>query len=429
MICICGCASPFCVPAFKSLRLSKRVVNLVTRPSTLLTMSTDIFDCGLQLYGETLAFDTGHPKKQAISSFEPEELAIEDHDPVPPYLTEHEALTIINDILNSPQAKSELRTAVKDMGDSAYSIEVCFKNIAKGLEEALREVTAAQAQDLRRFIAEWSVHHKTYNDLLWDSRRVAGVARVTAKDFSGNFVSMMAVTDCTLDEKKKEIEVYRQYLQQEVKQSADLSQRFYDLREAVKQFQDDLMGLVASGQALEQEVQEIVANISDLTREISELTKAFLSSSSQAGLSTAGAGIFALSVICPALFNTKREGKASGVRDMDVKKEELKQQKELLVEWERSLGGMRRAHTIIDPLKSDMELIKEKLVVFGKIWQLIHADINAIETDLTSATKSACPSLFRIRLKTMLSTYTALADALYEFETNVHIKNVAVRCD
>ncbi|KAI5993769.1 hypothetical protein F5J12DRAFT_962914 [Pisolithus orientalis] len=393
-------------------------------------MSTDIFDCGLQFYGEVLTFDTGHPKKKAISSFKLEELALEDRDPVPPYPTEHEALTTINDILNSPQAKSELRTAVRDLGDSAYSIEVCFKNIAEGLQKALRGVTATQAQDLERFIAEWSVHHKTYNTLLWESRRVAGHARATAKDFSDNFLTLMAATDVTLDEKKEEIEAYRQYLQEDVKKSANLSQSFYDLREAVKQFQDDLMGLLSSGQALEQEVQEIMANIDKLTREISELTKkAFLSSNSKAGLSIAGAGVLALSVICPPLFNKQREGIASDVRDVNAKKEELKLQQELLVERQSSLEGMRKARTILDPLKSDMELIKEKLVVFGKIWQLIHADINAIETDLTSATKGARVRLFRIRLKTMSSTYTALADALYEFETNVHVQNVTVLGD
>lgn len=393
-------------------------------------MSTDIFDCDLQFYGEVLKFDSGHPKKQAISPFKFEELALEDRDPVPPYPTAHEALTTINDILNSPQAKTELRTAVRDLGDSAYSIDVCFKNVAEGLQKALRGVTAAHAQDLGRFVAEWSAHHKTYNALLWESRRVAGHARATAKDFSDNFLALMAATDVTLDEKKEEIEAYRQYLQEDVKNSANLSQSFYDLREAVKQFQDDLMGLLATGQALEQEVQEIMANIDKLTLEISELTKkAFLSSNSKAGLSLAGAGVLALSVICPPLFNKQREGIASDVRDVNAKKEELKLQQELLVERQRSLEGMRKAHTILAPLKSDMELIKEKLVVFGKIWQLIHADLNAIETDLTSATKGARVRLFRIRLKTMSSTYTALADALYEFETNVHVQDVAVLGD
>lgn len=60
-----------------------------------------------------------------------------------------------------------------------------------------------------------------------------------------------------------------------------------------------------------------------------------------------------------------------------------------LEEQEKAMKGIRKIDTILDPLKSGMELIKEKLVVFGKIWQLIHTDLNKIERCLELATSSA----------------------------------------
>ncbi|KIN97474.1 hypothetical protein M404DRAFT_891613 [Pisolithus tinctorius Marx 270] len=89
------------------------------------------------------------------------------------------------------------------------------------------------------------------------------------------------------------------------------------------------------------------------------------------------------------------------------------------------MEGMVKIQTILDPLKSDMELIKEKLVVFGKIWQLIHTDLNEIERSLELTTSSAGAKMFQTRLQTVSTIYRALADALYQYETNVHIQNVA----
>ncbi|KAI6019308.1 hypothetical protein BKA83DRAFT_678938 [Pisolithus microcarpus] len=403
-------------------------------------MSTNINDLGLPFCGEVIGFNTESPKANKTPS-KSQELAFEVHDPVPPYHpASEEVLKVVNDTIKSPQAKSELQKAVKDLGDSAFSIEVCFNNVADGLHKAQRQGTTAQKRQLKTYADNWAVHHKEYIRLLWESRRVAGHARATANDFAGDFISLMTASDITLAEKKQEIQAYRQQLQEDVKKSSNLSQGFYDLRNAVDRFQDDVVTFLRSRNELEAQVQNLRVNLDKIKKEISQLTRrGFLDATALVGLGGVAAGGVAIGVLCPLLwigaavaaYKTYRKGMdiIHTVRERNAKTAELARLEKQLEQQRAAMEGMQKIHTILDPLKSDMELIKEKLVVFGKIWQLIHTDLNEIERCLELATSSAGARMFRTRLETVSTIYHALADALYQYETNVHVQNVAKLSD
>ncbi|KIK23708.1 hypothetical protein PISMIDRAFT_678938 [Pisolithus microcarpus 441] len=403
-------------------------------------MSTNINDLGLPFCGEVIGFNTESPKTNKTPS-KSQELAFEVHDPVPPYHpASEEVLKVVNDTIKSPQAKSELQKAVKDLGDSAFSIEVCFNNVADGLHKAQRQGTTAQKRQLKTYADNWAVHHKEYIRLLWESRRVAGHARATANDFAGDFINLMTASDITLAEKKQEIQAYRQQLQEDVKKSSNLSQGFYDLRNAVDRFQDDVVTFLRSRNELETQVQNLRVNLDKIKKEISQLTRrGFLDATALVGLGGVAAGGVAIGVLCPLLwigaavaaYKTDRKGMdiIHTVRERNAKTAELARLEKQLEQQRAAMEGMQKIHTILDPLKSDMELIKEKLVVFGKIWQLIHTDLNEIERCLELATSSAGARMFRTRLETVSTIYHALADALYQYETNVHVQNVAKLSD
>ncbi|KIO00318.1 hypothetical protein M404DRAFT_769009 [Pisolithus tinctorius Marx 270] len=265
-------------------------------------MSTDINDLGLPFCGDVISFNTESPEKNVASKSE--ELAFEVHDPVPPYQPpSEEALKVVNDTIKSPQAKLELQRAVKDLGDSAYSIEVCFNNVADGLHEAQRYGTEAQKRKVKGFSDQWKMHHKEYIRLLWESRRVAGHARATANDFAGDFLNLMAATNITLPEKKEEIQAYRKQLQDDVKNSSNLSQGFYDLRNDVARFQGDVEAFLQSGRQLEARVEDLRVNLDKIKQEISRLTKrAFLDAASLVGLGGIAAGGVAIGILCPLLW-------------------------------------------------------------------------------------------------------------------------------
>lgn len=403
-------------------------------------MSTDISDLGLPFCGETIGFNAQSPRANKTSP-NSQDLEFEVHDPVPPYHpASEEVLKVVNDTIKSPQAKSELAKAVKDLGDSAFSIEVCFNNVADGLHKAQMQGTQEQIQQLKTYADRWAVHHKEYIRLLWESRRVAGHARATANDFAGDFINLMTASDITLAEKKQEIQAYRRQLEEDVKKSSNLSQGFYDLRNAVDLFQDDVVTFLKSRNKLEEDVEHLRVNLDKIKKEISQLTRqSFLDAMALIGLGGVAAGGMAVGALCPFLwigaavmaYRTYRKGMdiIQTIRERNAKTAELERLEKQLEQQRAAMEGMQKIHTILDPLKSDMELIKEKLVVFGKIWQLIHTDLNEIERCLELATSSAGAKMFQRRLETVSTIYHALADALYQYETNVHVQNVAKLAD
>ncbi|KAI6143109.1 hypothetical protein BKA82DRAFT_4188355 [Pisolithus tinctorius] len=261
------------------------------------------------------------------------------------------------------------------------------------------------------YAEEWEIYRKEYIRLLWESRRVAGHARVIADDFAGNFLNLMTATNVTLAEKKEEIQAYRVQLQEDEKESSNLSQGFYDLQNAVERFQGDVVGFLQSRGELEAQVQDLRANLDKIKKDISRFH-------------LIGGVVASVGVLCPllwigvALEAYKAVTKGAGLVQIILERK-VRNAAETPEQQIKSTEGMRKIHTVLDPLKFDMEMIKEKLVVFGKIWQFIHNDLNEIEKGLELATGGAGTQL------PFSTIYHTLADALYQYETNVHVQNVA----
>ncbi|KAI6000049.1 hypothetical protein EDD15DRAFT_2488160 [Pisolithus albus] len=390
-------------------------------------MSIDISLFNLPFSDELMSLSTGD---SVIDASEYQDLEFEVHDPVPPYPPE-ELLQFADDVLESPESKLVLQRAVQDIGDSAYSIDTSFISVADGLRKAQAQGTPVQKEQLQGFADIWA----EYVHLLWDSRRIAGDARVIAEDFAGNFLGLMAATDITLAEKKAEISAYRKQLDKDAKKSMDLSQRFDELRTAVGNFENDVVEFLKTGRGLELELLEAGKTVAEIKERISRLDST-ISWSIGIALGTAGIalGAIVLGVICPQFWTLPTGIAALSVR-MGVKAYrehkqkqrkliELKKRQVQLEERSRGLEGMHKIHAVLDPLKCDIDRIKEKLAVFGQIWRLIHVDLNAVEKNLELANNSAGVALFKRRLQRTSKVYTLLADVLYQYETNAHIRKV-----
>ncbi|KAI5985025.1 hypothetical protein EDD15DRAFT_2374536 [Pisolithus albus] len=390
-------------------------------------MSIDISLFNLPFSDELMSLSTGD---SVIDASEYQDLEFEVHDPVPPYPPE-ELLQFADDVLESPESKLVLQRAVQDIGDSAYSIDTSFISVADGLRKAQAQGTPVQKEQLQGFADIWA----EYVHLLWDSRRIAGDARVIAEDFAGNFLGLMAATDITLAEKKAEISAYRKQLDKDAKKSMDLSQRFDELRTAVGNFENDVIEFLKTGRGLELELLEAGKTVAEIKERISRLDST-ISWSIGIALGTAGIalGAIVLGVICPQFWTLPTGIAALSVR-MGVKAYrehkqkqrkliELKKRQVQLEERSRGLEGMHKIHAVLDPLKCDIDRIKEKLAVFGQIWRLIHVDLNAVEKNLELANNSAGVALFKRRLQRTSKVYTLLADVLYQYETNAHIRKV-----
>ncbi|KAI6019311.1 hypothetical protein BKA83DRAFT_4304134 [Pisolithus microcarpus] len=394
-------------------------------------MSFDMSYFNLPFSDELMSLSTGD---SVVDTSVYQDLEFEVHDPVPPYPPE-EWLQFADDVLESPEGKSVLQKAVQDLGDSAYSIDTSFISVADGLRKAQAQGTPAQKDQLQGYVDIWAALHKEYVHLLWDSRRIAGHARVIAQDFAGDFLSLMAATDITLDEKKAEILAYRKQLDEDAKKSMDLSQRFDELHKAVENFENDVIEFLKTENELELELLEAGKTVAEIKQRISRLDSTI---SLSIGIALGAAGIalgsIVLGVLCPEIWAIPIGMGALSVRmgmnahsENKQKKRELIELKKRLVQLEerrRGLEGMHKIHAILDPLKSDIERIREKLAVFGQIWRLIHVDLNAVEKNLELANNSSCVALFKRRLQRTSKVYTLLADVLYQYETNAHIRKV-----
>ncbi|KAI6019313.1 hypothetical protein BKA83DRAFT_4304213 [Pisolithus microcarpus] len=394
-------------------------------------MSIDISYFNLPFSDELMSLSTGD---SVIDTSEYQDLEFEVLDPVPPYPPE-ELLQFADDVLESPESRTVLQQAVQDIGGSAYSIDTSFIGVAGGLRKAQAQATPVQKEQLQGYADIWAVLHKEYVHLLWDSRRVAGHARVIAQDFAGAFLSLMAATDITLAEKKAEISAYRKQLDEDATKSMDLSQRFDELRKAVGNFENDVKEFLKTGNGLELELLEAGKTVAEIKQRISQLDSTI---SWSIGIALGAAGIalgsIVLGVLCPQFWTLPTGIGALSIRmGMNAYREhkqkqrkliELKKRQVQLEERSRGLEGMHKIYGILDPLESDIEQIRAKLAVFGQIWRLIHVDLNAVEKNLELANNSAGVALFKRRLQRTSKVYTLLADVLYQYETNAHIRKV-----
>ena len=84
------------------------------------------------------------------------------YEPGPnPVLTDQKVLDIVMEAVSSLAGKNALQKAIDDLGDSAFSIEVCFTNVARGLASALaRTPTPDLERDIRQFQAEWDHYRR-----------------------------------------------------------------------------------------------------------------------------------------------------------------------------------------------------------------------------------------------------------------------------
>ncbi|KAG6373019.1 hypothetical protein JVT61DRAFT_7073 [Boletus reticuloceps] len=346
------------------------------------------------------------------------------------------AFDIIEKTLNSEVGQSALHAEIEKLGDSAAGVEICFRNVARGLEKTLEVVTTDhQKADMQRFKQTWDGHHKTYVKLLWQSRRVAGHARVIATDFAGDFLSVIREEKYSVAQKKKEIATYREELQRDRKSSQELSQGFLDLQSAVVEFQADLLQYAARTDELRKDVERLMKDIQELQVQLTKWTKAtLLSAVVTLGLGAAAAGALAVGAICPPLwvgaaygaFKTYKNGREclnKYHKRREVSKD-LNEKKEILAGHQRSLEGLEKISTILASVDSDIDFIQEKLGIFAQIWTFVHADLNEIEKQLDRASQTEIEDYFTKKIQAVSTVYKSLARALYWYETNVHIQKL-----
>ena len=224
-------------------------------------------------------------------------------------------MDIITDAVSSPAGKNALQKAIDELGDSAFSIEVCFTNVARGLANAVAVAsTQEQREAILQFQGEWDQYRKvvahtmltrtfhnsesqTYIDLLWSSRVVAGHARTAAKG-RRTFLKLrvklrppQTLRRTSLASSRTKALAFRirkrkfkaivrsvdlqqvdlpedcsdlflaQQLAEDIKNSQNLSQGFLDLQTNVTEFQERVSVWLQGCEKIEQRVEQLLVDI------------------------------------------------------------------------------------------------------------------------------------------------------------------------
>ncbi|THU89277.1 hypothetical protein K435DRAFT_865460 [Dendrothele bispora CBS 962.96] len=337
--------------------------------------------------------------------------------------------------LNSPEAKHVIQTAMNDLKDVAFLVELEFRNVSRGLSAAV-QVNETCRVGLDPFRASWTKLHKQYIHLLWKSRISAGDARVTAKDFATDFIDILKDDTVSLAEKRDEIHAYQDNLKSDAHQSRELTQGFLNLQSNVASFQTAITKWMN-----ENGIEQLQGTITQILRDIGKTHENMKRSTSQILTGTIGsvalggyaAGLCAVGIIGPSLFLgaavsgfyafTSAEDLLGQLKVKNACEKELKEKMRELRGKEGTSNGLNRTEPVLEPLKVDMEFLREKLSVFAEIKNMIIADLLILERklDLAYVEKGMVP--LKKRLNTVSAVYRLLDDALYQYETSIHTES------
>ncbi|THU89269.1 hypothetical protein K435DRAFT_915218 [Dendrothele bispora CBS 962.96] len=355
--------------------------------------------------------------------------------------------------LKSPEVKTELQSAVNDLKDSAYSVEICFRNVKRGLSDAA-QMTQEFSHDLEAFSQEWSTYHEQYIKLLCGSwRAMLALLQMVhfsdipslcvlpiLSDFATDFIGTLKDDDVSLKEKKEEIKGYRERLKEDTQKASDLGQGFVDLQSNIVAFQGKIQEWMARNNIgkLTVEICNLFREIQTTQEVIGRLTKQIITGSLGAlALGGFAAGLTAIGVICPLLWVGAAasavyafKGGMNVRQQLQLKKEHEKrliQKRKDLQVMETTLQGLKKIQPILGPLKDDMNVIQERLTIFAKVWHFIHADLVEIEKKMELANSAKGKAMFIKRLNTVSDIYKLLNVALYQYETIVHKEDIYLR--
>jgi len=280
----------------------------------------------------------------------------------------------IDAVLDSEDTKEKLRAAISELQDSVYTVERSFRTVSQGLQ-AVAGITRLFSRD---FCTRWDERcHKKYVALVWESKRVAGIARATASDFAGDFMELLKDDQVSLAEKKEEIAGYREQLLRDQNNAKVIAQGFTDLQGEIIAFHGSLKKWMMEN-SIEKAQEEIIIlcwKIMDTEKKIANLKKQILRDSvmavAQAGCAAA---LMALGVICPLLWvgagisavRTVRGGKAiyEEYKVLKQTKSELEQDRRDIEQKRAVLKDLQQVQPMLEPLGEEISSIAERLTVF-----------------------------------------------------------------
>ncbi|KIK94657.1 hypothetical protein PAXRUDRAFT_435042 [Paxillus rubicundulus Ve08.2h10] len=138
-------------------------------------------------------------------------------------------------------AENVLRSDIEQLCNATLTIDKAFCDIGQKLSHATKE--QKKRAELYKICYDlenrWKQHHKTYKQLLWRSREVAGEARFVVDDFREVFLPCLRDPATTPLQRQQLAQEHIKKLEDKAKTSEDLSQKFLDFVEVLDGYMAD----------------------------------------------------------------------------------------------------------------------------------------------------------------------------------------------
>ncbi|KAK7683299.1 hypothetical protein QCA50_013561 [Cerrena zonata] len=360
--------------------------------------------------------------------------------------------TAPTDTCLTPEKKTELLAQVKKLSEDTLSIDASFDDISRRLAN-LREANIPDkfVTDIQRLSTAWEGLHSTYSDLLWQSRDVAGDARVSADDFSQIFISEVLMnSQVSLIEKQAAIQEYRETTEKDKKKAMDMVDGFKRLGNRVDVFCKDWEDIIQHNHLhrffwrhrhCEEQIAELTTTVRSMKVKIVAMSLAvgvvavaagvlalfFVIDGNAEALGTAGVGTIILTrsplsvinSILPQLLAIPADLMFKGLRTQIAdRKSKVEKIEKLKVERDSDEGGLR-----------DIKNIVSKLNGIASVWSCITADLKEIEGQIRNATLNTqhqeyWRAAFNKRLATIQENYANLGEIFREYQIAVNLDHI-----
>ncbi|KAI0080796.1 hypothetical protein K474DRAFT_1769049 [Panus rudis PR-1116 ss-1] len=326
---------------------------------------------------------------------------------------------------------------IKKLAQATFDIEQAFNDVSTIFRKIqLGNASQGLKDDVQSLTNKWNEHHNTYVQLLWDSRQVAGSAEAAADDFAGDFATFLGEVDVPIDEKKQEITNYINKLTADEKEAADMSQGFSDLQKNIGLFKQDWQKIVdsyslddmnAQAAQLEEDLKSLNETLNQLASKLETLTNVMI------GLGVVAGASLALGFVCPffwiatlvavlAMF-TDRTLMLSTQSAYDQTAAEIEDKKKQLATLMADMAAVQELRAGLEDSARSFDTIMTKLTVFANVWAMLRTDIQEIANELEFANSSATWLTMHDRLNTAAAMYSALGNALRQYQISVNPDN------
>jgi len=349
-------------------------------------------------------------------------------------------------------SNASLIAEIKKLSEATLSVEGSFFNIQKSFERVL--TSSDISEDLKSTVTDlkttWSGHKRTFSDLLWKSRDVAGVAEDDVKDFQENIITWLKRDDQSVVSKRKGLSSLIMRMEEKAKRYTDLADAFDQLKKAVAVFQEKWADVVQREKGridqkakkdldkINKDLVELQGKLKTKTDELNETTKKYGTIGTVVSVGHKASNIFEflgnllpisyigiITKVFSTLLNIFGNVAIPDLKPFSDKVKAL--QDEVAKKTEEKNGYVPKDKNAFNLLAQELEASKDdfiniadKVSLFSGVWSMIAGEMKQILEALNEVSDANIKeSAFYEKLEGIQQLYKGLKDVLEQYQISV----------